>query len=242
MVSVWEKIAKQSHTVSRWRYLFMPLLLTVPPVTAYMVSVLLSPIFITRYLLPCLIPFAILSAFGIERITYVWIKTGTLVLIIVLSVMSMSVYYFNREPRFLHGFQYVINENWREATQDILTQAKPGDAVLFYAYFVHVPFEYYLSHSSVTRPFRSPFLIDLASSPYTIGGVQPEPNVQLLSHLSAHYPRIWLVLSHNSSHQLYRDVQTREIKTYLTSEYVQHNDIYYDGITVELYSSPKPTE
>jgi len=237
LISIRNKATKKQQKVSRWCHIYMPILLAVPPIIAYMISITIQPIFVIRYLLPCLIPLTVLGAFGIEQIPRIWIRIGVMTLFIVISAISISVYYFNREPRFVHGFQYVIKENWREATRNVLRQVKPDDAVVFYAYFVRAPFEYYLSRTNVQR--LQLHLIDLASSPYSIGGVQPEPNVRLLSKLSAQYSRVWLILSHNVSRKLHRDVQTDEIKTYLTGEFVQQNSLHYDGITVELYSSPR---
>jgi hypothetical protein len=102
-------------------------------------------------------------------------------------------------------------ENWRDATAFILSEAQPGDAVLFYAYFVRHSFEYYLGRSGAPDDFLR--LMELASEQYALGGggLQPDPDLELLKRLPDQHTRVWLVLSHDQIPHLGRDVQSRFI-------------------------------
>ena len=62
--------------------------------------------------------------------------------------------------------------------------------------------------------------MELASEPYALGGgLQPDPDLELLERLPDKHTRVWLVLSHDQIPHLGRDVQSRLIQSSLERKY-----------------------
>jgi len=214
--------AKSSPKI--WRYAFLVTWLLVPVVIAFAASFLLRPVFITKYLIICLPPFVLLAATSLSNISRRWIFAVTLILLLILSGRSLSRWYVDYQK-----------EDWRDATSFILSEAQPGDAVLFYAYFVRHSFGYYLGRSGAPHDFLR--LMELASEPYALGGggLQPDPDLELLERLPDEHPRLWLVLSHDQTRHLGRDVQSRLIQSSLERKYTVTQEQEFKGVRVLLY-------
>jgi hypothetical protein len=98
---------------------------------------LVRPIFLARYLNPCLPALALLVAAGILRLRRpipIWILAAV---ISTLSLAGTSAYY--RQDFDLD------RDNWRDATSYVIEHASPGDEVFFYQGFGRLPFEFYRS-------------------------------------------------------------------------------------------------
>lgn len=229
---------KSYNDVTKWKKILLMLLLIVPVGFSFLFSVFVKPIFLSRYLIPSLVPFLVLCSFGITTIRQALVRNIYLALLILFSSISIFTYYLWISPPFVNGFSIPVKENWRETTNFILSQARQGDAITFYAYFIHVPFDYYLVRYPSSGSTVFPPYINLSSSVYTIGGIQPNPDFERMQKLPAHFSRVWLVLSHNSSSQLERDKQSSEIVDQLSKLYARRTVTSFEGIVIFLFSDP----
>ena len=103
------------------------------------------PIFLARYLNPCLPALGLVVAAGIiqlRRPAPVWL------LGLAFSGLSLlGTFSFYRQD-----FDLLYRDDWRTATSYVLDRALPGDGAFFYANFGRLPFEFYRSQK--TAPLR----------------------------------------------------------------------------------------
>ena len=95
------------------------------------------PIFLARYLNPCLPALVLIVAAGIIRLRRpapVWILGAAISVLSLLGTVS-----FYRQDFDLY------RDDWRTATSYVLDRALPGDGAFFYANFGRLPFEFYRS-------------------------------------------------------------------------------------------------
>jgi hypothetical protein len=123
-------------TASRWAYIFVFAWLIVPVLLVLAVSVV-RPIFLARYLNPCLPALMLIVAAGIlklRRPVAVWILAA------VISTLSLAgtVSYYRRD------FD-LDRDDWRAAASYVIEHSSAGDGVFFYQGFGRLPFEFYRS-------------------------------------------------------------------------------------------------
>ena len=189
-----------------WPYGLLLAWLWVPILLTFAISVV-KPIFLRRYLIVCLPPLVLLASVGLSQIRPRWAFVGALTVLVGLGLHG--VYYYYADTPYETG-----DQDNRAATRYILAHAEPGDAALFYASGMEIPFNYYRGR------FR-----DLASgSSITIlpdrawRGAPPT------------YRRVWLFLSQD-------DARTRQaIQAWLAGRYAAIAEQHFLGVRVLLYS------
>lgn len=192
---------------ARWTRAFLLLWLVLPIVLAYGVS-LVQPLFISRYLSLCLPPMVLLVALGIARIAELgWHKSFALVLALVLALQAYGLFTWYADTE---------KENWRGAASYVLEDARQGDAVLFFSFYVQHPFEYYLE-----RLNAPPGLLT------TIPTEAGNPSDEQLGP----YRRAWLVVSHAEfDHPLLLQLEQR-----LVQRFGKPRSREFYGVEVRLY-------
>ena len=207
-----------------WRVAFLVMLFLAPILFVFSFSLLVKPIFVPRYLIFCLIPFVLLVAAGFGAFRARWIIAGLATVLVLSSGRSIVKLYTERHK-----------EDWRSATAFVLSQAKPHDAVLFYAYFVRYPFEYYLTRFDAPSDLLN--LLELAPDPDSPphGSDLPAPDQDLLESVPEEYSRVWLVLSHDDFPRLGRDVESRMIQSSLVRNYGAPTEHEFYGVRLLLY-------
>ena len=116
-------------------YIFLWVWLLLPILIAGIIS-LRWPLLQARYLIVSLPPFLILAADGLARIQSRAIFIGAMITAAGLSLAGVNSYYKARTDRD-------HTDNWRAATTYCLSQAQPGDAVLFPYSAEEIPFREY---------------------------------------------------------------------------------------------------
>jgi len=216
MAVAWRRVP----IIQRWRYSLVLLWLWVPIVVAVTTSLALAPVIDERYLTICLPPLALAAAATLTRgwsrgrslgWSHGW-SIATLVALLALDAASVYWYYSRSE-----------NEDWRGATAYILDRAALGDRVLFYAPYVHIPFDLYRDRAGRMRD----------APPQGPAPGQPLAAAVAAAEQSA--PRVWLVLSHADSPAC-EDAIARDLRaSFRTVE--RHA---FTHIAVELLTDPRP--
>jgi hypothetical protein len=136
---------------------------------------------------------------------------GLLALIAGLSALTLHEYYQSEK------------EDWRSVAQHMAAEAGPDDAVLFYAGFVEIPYEFYME-----RRTDGP-------APQTRSQVRPESNGSLpeglVEQVRFTHETVWLVLSHASNGQV-----TDELRATLSQGYETVEETEFTKIQVVQYT------
>jgi mannosyltransferase len=210
----------------RWRAGLVLGWLFVPVVVSFLFSILIKPIFVPQYLIICLPPLVLLAAVGITSLTRRWLKVSIAGLVIFLASQSLFTSYGEQR------------EDWRGVVSFVTSHARAGDGIIIYAPYVRGAFEYYLSKSGSIPRAPHPVFPDVpwSSNHLTEPAGPPLPSV-LRSLVNDPYPRIWLVLSHEST--ILRERQeTRSIQGSLDRSYEAMAEKTFDGVRLLLYQAP----
>jgi mannosyltransferase len=149
--------------------------LITPIVLPFIISLFSQPMYTTRYTIVASSAFFVLIARGMSNMHTKYIKSITISIIIILSLIYIRGYYIS-----------IHKEQWREVAKYIDAYAYNKDMVLFNAFYTMGPFNYY-SHSD---------LIVKKGFPENDRDVDEE-NIDKLWGTVEHYDRVWVVLSHS---------------------------------------------
>jgi len=182
-----------------------------PIVVAWIFSELYRPIFHSRYLIICVPPMVLLAANGIARV-----PNGRVRAVAMLALIAATLPVVERPHR--------TREAWRGATAYVMSEARPGDAVVFFQHFARAPFEYYLLRAGDAAP-------DLA--------LQTEHRPDRIDAADA---RVWILLTHNGGSK--KDPTSRRAAAWrLRDEFSRDRDPIRDrkfrGVRVLLYDVPR---
>ena len=216
--------ASARASVEAWRYGLVVAWLVMPIVLALGIS-FITPILSARYLVVCLPPLSLLAAIGLASIRPRWACIGATAVVAALAIHGIVGY-----------FVYFPKEDWRDATRFVMSQGRPGDALLFYPLYDREPFDYYHDRLGGAGP-----AVVFPEQPYVPAiargiPIAAEPGETLLDRLPARYPRVWLILgrdqlSSREGYQASRAVHARLLKRYPSTR----QKTFY-GILVVLYS------
>jgi mannosyltransferase len=208
-----------------WRYRFLFLWLGFP-ILFILVSSQARPLFLPRYFILCLPALLLLAAAGLARMRQPWIVALATLLFVVLSIQGTASYY-------RRDFEDTDREDWRAATQYVLANARPGDAILFHVPMGRMPYEYYLSLQNTIS--KNPMVL------YPNHGDQidfrdfvEKPSYEQLEPSLPNFQRVWLVLSHAGPSGQDDTSMTLERLIAGTHHRVDPHD--FSGLEVVLYS------
>jgi uncharacterized membrane protein len=164
-------------------YLFLWIWLLFPPVVVGAIS-LYQPVFQPRYLIFCLPPFLILVADGMAHIRSRPIFIAALLVTAGMSFFGVDSYY-----KWHANMNYA--DNWRDATAYCISQAQPGDAVLFTYSAEEIPFrEYEYRFAGANADMRLvPPKTDIELLSTTASWTSPE----LASSTAYHSRQVWVI-------------------------------------------------
>ena len=131
--------ARQRSPEDYWHGMLIVSWALLPAVIAALVS-LAHPIFMARYLIFSLPAMALLAAAGMMVLRRMHIGAALVVALCALSVRTILKDY--QKPR----------EDWRAASNAILTSAQPGDAVVFFPFYTRIMLDYYHNRGLQNSP------------------------------------------------------------------------------------------
>ena len=131
--SVGPRLWKRHPSRDVWRLQFLLIWFFFPIVLTVLLS-FARPIFLGRYMIFCLPPLLILAAAGLERLRRRWMLGAALVVMLFFSLQGVFFIYD-------HDFDSERDAS-ESASNFILHQAKPGDAILFHIAETRIPYEF----------------------------------------------------------------------------------------------------
>ena len=143
--ATWKEWRGGGRSVDHWGHILL-FVWFLAPLSAVLAVSVVRPIFVARYMLPCLPALVLIVAAGIIKLKPRMLGGIFVAAISVFSILGASSYY--RQDFDLD------RDDWRGATSYVLDHALPGDGAFFYQNFGHLPFEFYRSqrHSSPRWP------------------------------------------------------------------------------------------
>lgn len=233
-VRIWRN---SGGSLDTWRYAFLLSWLFVPAVLGYLISATFQPMFISRYFIGSLPALVILVAIGLSHVRNRRLFVACLAIIIALSLRGVHRWYTSDRKT-----------DWRGITSYVLSEARPGDAIIFHAPFIKWPFEYYLNRFDAPdglfdmvelswgpgvpdRLYLMPGLVELPLEPVEQGSPLSTPPKSYLDRLPAQYSGVWLVRSSAGS----QSRQDEFIQTGLQRNYMLAQSQYFGHVNVRLY-------
>lgn len=159
-----------------WRGMLIVLWGILPVAITTLVS-LLHPMFLQRYMIFSLPAMILLAALGVSALDK-W-RIG---LVLVVALCAMSI------PTIL-GEYNKPREDWRAASNAILSSAAPDDAVVFFPFYTRVMLDYYRDRYSGNTP-----AVHVFAPPYYAGGDDVRSLVKALDSNPHQFPHVWIVL------------------------------------------------
>jgi mannosyltransferase len=221
------KLTPQSSW-ENWRYRFLVLWLFLPVLLTVAVS-FAKPLFLGRYFVLCLPALNLLIAAGLARLRSLWLLTPALLIFVVFLLRGTVSYYE-------HDFD-LGRDNWADASQFLLSNARPGDAIVFDIAMGRMPYEYY---RSVLNPRSAgPVVLYPNHGPrMTYRDFVGKPDYAQLKHSISQYPRVWLVLSYVESPSGLEPNAASPVAL-LGPAYPGYKKYHFTGVDIWLFGNPE---
>jgi hypothetical protein len=207
---------RKSSMRNRLRYTFLWLWALLPVVLVAAVN-LRWPVLQARYLIVCLPAFLLLVADGLTQIKSKVVFTAAFMAVVGLSIVGVFAYFRSRTDSNR-------GDNWRDASRYILSEAQPGDVVVFPYSAEEIAFREY--QTRFPQPSRSLLLIP------------QETNLELLSTAgqwtlpqaaASLHSRVWMISA------LQPNSRSRDIEAALESRLREHTLRRFGFVTVRLF-------
>jgi mannosyltransferase len=219
---------KNERARESWRIGFLLCWLFVPLILLLLIS-LRQSMFLNRYLLICVPALALLAASAIGSMKQLKLIGAALLIMVGLSLPGLLQYYRFRDGR----------QEWKAATEYILTQAHPADAAIFYVAPGRLLFDYYQARYYSSRQAQLDILFpqfgDEGSDPAVLEYLPPLGKEIL--EASDQHSRVWLIL-YQDEWSFTSDL-SQNLKARLAADYSEAQQRKFEKITVILYSRPR---
>lgn len=217
-----------------WRSQFLLIWLLFPPLLTALLS-FARPVFLGRYMIFCLPPFLLLAAAGLARLRQGWLLGAAWTAILFMGCQGISFVYAQDydDERDASG----------AATNFILDQAHPDDAILFHIAETRIPYEFFRSLRAgvnTASPSYSGHLGPQIIFPHHSTGLDyrdftGKPTADLVRSVSAAHPRVWVMLMNNGPAGKPDPTTEMLIKT-LPESFPRSQIWHFARVEVRLYS------
>lgn len=232
--AVGQRLWKRDPSRDVWRLQFLLIWLLFPIVLTVLLS-FARPVFLGRYMIFCLPPLLILAAAGLERLRHPWMLGAALAVMLFFSLQGVF---------FVYGHDFDSERDASESASNfILDQAKPTDAILFHIAETRIPYEF-------SRSLRAG---QDTASPNSMEQLGPEilfprhgsgldyrdftgkPAPDLVRQAASSHTRLWLLLMNNSTED--KPDATTVMLTQVLPEFFPHVQRWqFAKVEVRLYS------
>lgn len=188
------------------------------PIVMVMLLSIAKPMFLSRYFMISLPFLILLTAVGLAGINRSRIYGACFAIAVIISTIAV-----------LRSYETDREDDWRSATNFIMSSAQPRDAIIFYTPYNKVPFEYYRNKLLISN---DPLLYAYPTKPGLETILKKEPlNENLLYSLRKQDHKIWLVLSRGK-----KDVKELLQNRLSTLYRVQHVREFYKIKVIQYYN------
>ena len=236
LVPLGKRPFSKGHTWEKWRVQFLLLWLLFPIVLTVVLS-FARPVFLPRYMIFCLPALLVLTAAGIGTVRPGWLAGAVAAAAILLSARAVPFIYS-------HDF-----DNERDASiaasEFVLDNAVPGDAIVFHIAETRIPYEFVRS-SRLGQNTASP-QFDTNSGPeilfpYHGPGLDyrdftGKPTADLLRDRLPNSSRVWLMLMNNGEPEK-PDPTTMLLSQVLPRTFPKLQRWQFAKVELRLYSKP----
>ena len=212
-------IARSRRNANRddfWHAMLIVLWAVVPVMITALVS-LLHPMFLQRYMIFSLPATILLAALGMNLL-HKW-HVGAILVVLLCAISIPTIVQDYSKPR----------EDWRGASNAILSSASPGDAVVFFPFYTRIMLDYYRD-----RYPGDVSALHVFAPGYYSGGEDVRTLLQALSANPQQFRHVWLVVdgtnAQPSSFDL-GDATTQKLQSIFGSPTIQR----FPEITVQEY-------
>jgi mannosyltransferase len=182
-VQLWREYGRSMQT---WR-LGLVLSWFFVPIAICIVLSLSKPLLVDKYLIVCIPALVMLAAQGGAVLRPKWGATW-LGCMVILATLALVPYFQKRQQ----------DREWQMATATILSQAQPGDAIIFMVAPGRLLYNYYGGPNSANSPdVLYPLFGDEFTDPRVLLYVPPV-NSKLLAEAPQRYQRVWMVRYHDT--------------------------------------------
>jgi mannosyltransferase len=224
--SGWSIWRREGRTLQGWAFVLVFVWLFVPVLIVLAASEV-QPLFVARYLNPCLPALVLIVAAGITQL-----RPALLACILGVAISLASV---AAAASFYHHDLDADPGDWSGATSFIFDHAQPGDGVFFYGNLGRIPFEFYRSRR--TPPPRWPE--ELQSPSGSNLDYRNFAVIYLADALRDARPagdRVWLVLVYDSGPDGGPNRSSKMIRAFYGKGRRLVESLTFSGVTVLLYA------
>lgn len=170
------------------KFVYMLTAAMLPVALAFALSYVVSPFFLSRYMVSCVAPLIIVITWFVSNYGKRLATAITAVLAIVMVIASIQQYSSAATP---------VKENYREAANYITDRADPQDIVVLSAPFTVYPFDYYYTGKArvETLPVWN------RNQPGAIPAFNPSTLGQQVDQLNDNHTYVYLLLSYDQGYQ-----------------------------------------
>jgi mannosyltransferase len=212
-----------------WRYRVLVLWLAFPVVVTLGLS-LVKALFVPRYFIFCLPALLLLVSCGVARLRSAWLVAPAALFLLALSFRG-TVDSYDRDLD-------IQRDDWRAATQYLLSRAQSGDALLFHVPMGRMPYEFY--HSTLGTAGGPVVLYPHHADHLTFLDFVEKPNDTEIERLLPQHQRAWLVLTYAETQTGQPDARSVELSTLLGNVYPTVEQYGFPGIEILLYAKKSP--
>jgi mannosyltransferase len=232
--SVGPRLWKRDPSRDVWRLQFLLIWFFFPIVLTVLLS-FARPVFLARYMIFCLPPLLILAAAGLERLRQPWMLGTALAVMLFLSLQGVF---------FVYGHDFDSERDASESASNfILDQAKPGDAILFHIAETRIPYEFSRSlragRDTASLTFTEHLGPDILFPHHGPGldyrDFTGKPSPDLVRQAASAYPRLWLMLMNNGTDEK-ADSTTVMLTQALPQFFPKLQRWRFEKVEVRLYS------
>jgi mannosyltransferase len=219
---------KKRVSGNNWRSRCLLLWIFFPALLILTLSIA-RPVFLPRYFIFSMPALLLLAASGLTRIRSGWIFAAVLLVFLGISLRGTAAYYQERSSS--------PNQNWRAASQYVLSNSRPGDALIFHIAMGRLPYDYY--RSLQTPPAAGPdVLYPHHGAQITFLDFVEKPDYSQLANEIPQHPRVWFVIT-SASIPTGLDKTAAALSSVIgATEPAPQSIKDFGGIQVVLYSKP----
>jgi 4-amino-4-deoxy-L-arabinose transferase-like glycosyltransferase len=204
-----------------WRYALVSAWFVVPVVVSLVFS-LARPVFYPRFLLVALPGLVLMVAQGLFSIRPRW-----------LAVAALAFVGWSACGGVQHYFRTFAKEDWRSATEYILSQADPGDAIVFYKPQSRFAYSYYAERLGQFKTHPVIVFPGHGDRP-AWRDFMPKFEPRRFVDAAQDYRRVWLVLTQGLTPD--NDPRLRQIQEAIAGRDHIIGQREFTGMTVSLYA------